>query len=192
MLADHQIHDAVTGDGAYSIGMSGFDPEHLNPASYDLTLSPVIRASTGLKGILDVAAIEPGYTRVLEMGENGMVLFPGEFILAATNEVVTIPQDLAARVEGKSSLGRIGLAVHITAGFIDPGFHGSITLEIVNLLGRPIRLRPNMRIAQIAFIRMAARPFRGYEKTGHYQHQGTGLVSEPVESCFKMAARVPL
>lgn len=195
MLADHQIECSVQHGEPYQLTISGYEPRHLNPASYDLTLSPLIRRTRpGLipdRTVLDVAEVASGYSRSEKMDEKGLVIGPGEFILAATNEVVGLPLELSARVEGKSSLGRIGLAVHITAGFIDPGFCGSITLEIANLLGRPIRLRPNMRIAQIAFTTMSARPTNGYAVTGHYQNQGIGEISEPVESRYKMADRVP-
>jgi dCTP deaminase len=178
MLADREILHAAR---EYDM-IDGFRDDHLNPASYDLTLAPTLRRALKLNTDLDVAHVEPGYTEPVEMGET-YVLNPGSFILAATNETLRLPHHLAARVEGKSSLGRIGLAVHITAGFIDPGFHGSVTLEIVNLLGRRIVLRPNMRIAQLAFSRMSSIPLHPYGVRGHYQNQPAG---EPVESRFRM------
>lgn len=158
--------------------------ECLNPASYDLTLSSVIRRVKDLPYEMDVVEIPSEHTYLYVIDDRGFQLKPFEFILAASNEIITLPQDLAARVEGKSSLGRIGLAVHITAGFIDPGFHGSITLEVVNLLGKHIRLRKNMRIAQIAFMPMFHPPEMGYEVKGHYQN--TGLDGNPVESRYRM------
>lgn len=178
MLADREILHAVR---EYSM-LDGFQEDHLNPASYDLTLAPMVRRAYKHNYPLDVANIEAGYTQPITMGET-YVLRSGDFILAATNETLNLPHHLAARVEGKSSLGRIGLAVHITAGFIDPGFHGSITLEIVNLLGRHIVLRRNMRIAQLAFSTMSSIPLHPYGVRGHYQDQPAG---EPVESRFRM------
>lgn len=187
MLADYQINSAINGRWPTYNGLmiKGFTMSHLNPASFDLTLSSKVRpVSASLPDVLDVNNIKPDYSYPHDIEDEGYLLLPGEFLLAATNEVITLPINLAARVEGKSSLGRIGLAVHITAGFIDPGFHGSITLEIVNLLGRPIILRKDMRIAQIAFIPMSGVPSQSYDLTGHYQNQG--LSREPVESRYKM------
>lgn len=187
MLADYQIDSAVTSDSLmfHGLNIKGYNKKHLNPASYDLTLSSILRPiGFDLPATLDVAEIAPNYTYLHDMDDEGFTLLPGEFLLGATNEVVELPLNLAARVEGKSSLGRIGLAVHITAGFIDPGFHGSITLEIVNMLGRPIILRRDMRIAQIAFHPMSGTPEQGYGLTGHYQDQG--LNGEPIESRYQM------
>lgn len=187
MLSDTDIETRV---GSRAILIEGFRRDHLSPASYDLTLSPIVRrVPTYDQTPIDVACVQPGYTEEVDMRGNhdgGYHLSPGSFILAATNEVVGLPLNLAARVEGKSSLGRLGLAVHITAGFIDPGFCGSITLEISNLLGRPIILRPGMRIAQIAFHVMHTMPSASYAIKGHYQNQPAG---EPVESRFRMPAR---
>lgn len=205
MLADHEIATAAKGHGIYldatdretRIGIEPYVPAHLNPASYDLTLSPHLRVEIPLawtwpEHIIDVANVKPGYTQAHEMEAEGYVLPPGAFVLGATNEVVDLPDTLAARVEGKSSLGRLGLAVHITAGFIDPGFTGSITLEIANLMNRPIRLRPGMRIAQIAFTPMHSAPAVSYAQTGHYQFQGAGPnnLARPQESRFKMPKKV--
>jgi dCTP deaminase len=180
MLADREILHAAR---EYAM-IDGFREDHVNPASYDLTLAPNLRVAEPSSAWLDVAEVKPGYTAPVDMLET-YVLEPEQFILAATNETLRLPHHLAARVEGKSSLGRIGLAVHITAGFIDPGFNGSITLEIANLLGRPIVLRPNMRIAQLAFTKMSSIPLHPYGARGHYQDQPAG---EPVESRFRMPA----
>jgi len=188
MLADWQIQNAAdygTSMRFHGLHISDFNVNQLNPASYDVTLSPMIRIPYKLDRHcrpLDVEEIT-NYTSLDEI-TTYYTLYPGEFILAASNEIITLPIGLAARVEGKSSLGRLGLAVHITAGFIDPGFHGTITLEIVNLLNRAIILRPNMRIAQIAFIPMDSVPVKSYTLTGHYQNQG--LDGTPVESRYKM------
>lgn len=187
MLADYQISAAVNNRSLIHQGLNikGYNAAHLNPASYDLTLSSIVRpVGFDLPEVVDVACVQSDYTYLHDMEDEGFTLLPGEFLLGATNEVIELPLNLSARVEGKSSLGRIGLAVHITAGFIDPGFHGSITLEIVNLLGRPIILRQNMRIAQIAFTPMSGTPDLGYGLTGHYQNQG--LNGEPIESRYKM------
>lgn len=179
MLSDGQIRDGVvTGE----LGITPYSNLHLNPASYDLTLDPRIRTIDFTNEPLDVQEIESGYTTAVSMDDDGYVLWPGEFILASTIERITLGHNLAARIEGKSSLGRIGLAVHITAGFFDPGWDGECTLEMVNHLPRPIRIRPGMRVAQMAFFRMGRSPEKGYEIRGHYQGQ-TG----PTESTYRMS-----
>ena len=111
--------------------------------------------------------------RARELQEHGYTLQPGGFVLAETAETLRLPPDLAARVEGKSSLGRLGLVVHMTAGYIDPGFYGVVTLEICNLNPvHPIVLRPGMAIAQVAFTVLTAPVRHLYgERGNHYQHQ---------------------
>lgn len=179
MLADRHIRESV-----YSgrIGIDPFFPEQLQPASYDLLLSEMYRRPIDTQIPLDCREIRSGHTILLRATvEHGILLKPGEFILASTVERIRVPPEAAARVEGKSSLGRIGLAVHITAGFIDPGFQGNVTLEVVNQSPWSIRLWPKQRIAQIAFMPMYGVPEVTYEATGHYQDQ-----AGPVESRFKI------
>lgn len=162
--------------------VSGFREDHLNPSSYDVTLAPEIRVPNSLVTRLDCREIEPGYTDPATIDpDDGYVLDPGDFVLATTAEYFTLPTMLAARCEGKSSIGRIGLAVHVTAGFIDPGFSGNVTLEIANLSPFEIVLRSGMRIAQMAFEMMASAPARPYGMRGHYQGQ-----QGPTESKFSM------
>ena len=107
-------------------------------------------------------------------GDEPFILHPGEFVLGSTYEVVTLPDDVAARVEGKSSLGRLGLLTHATAGFVDPGFSGHVTLELANVATLPIKLYPGMKIGQFCFFRLSspsAHPY-GSEKYGsRYQGQ---------------------
>lgn len=180
MLADWQIADRLDkGD----LDISPFDPERVQPASVDLLLDQYVRTFAGPKWAeIDVADVRPRHTTLGEIGEDGWLLDPGGFLLACTVERVTLPDDLAARVEGKSSLGRLGLTVHVTAGFIDPGFSGQITLEIANLSGKPIRLRRLMPIAQLCLIPMSAAPERPYGHAGnHYQGQ-----FGPTESRYEM------
>ena len=204
--------DRVHPDAYAGLKVEPFVREHLNPASLDLTLSPVIRYINRYASPfpLDVADLPEEHTIRVDAREYGsytasdepwrikaddwngrnpgITLDPGAFLLMSTAEVVTLPDTLAARVEGKSSLGRLGLAVHITAGFIDPGFHGSITLEVANLAPVPITLRPGMRIAQIAFTPMAWPVRKSYAQTGHYQDQPAG---EPVESRYRLRRLEP-
>lgn len=157
----------------------------VNPASVDLTLSATLRTFKHTSEPIDVEDVRPGHTTEYDMRMSGgsFVLYPGDFVLGATNEVVTVPPTLSARVEGKSSIGRLGVVVHTTAGFIDPGFSGSITLEMANLSPTPVKLRMGMRICQIAFTHMAEEPLMDYSERGHYQNQPAG---QPVESRYTM------
>lgn len=173
-----------------------FYEKHLNPASIDLTLSNFVRWPMAVDGVratdrkerkpylIDVAHVPEGHTRLRQMADNAVILQQGDFILGSTIETVSIPKEMVARVEGKSSLGRIGLAVHITAGYIDPGFQGPITLEIVNFSPNDIKLRAGMRIAQLAVQLMDQVPDRPYgsDGVGHYQNQ-----KGPTESRYRIA-----
>lgn len=178
LLADRQIKDRIaSGD----LQISPYDPERVQPASVDLLLDRYIRIPARPGTTIDVANVPEGHTKLVDM-EDGWLMKPKEFLLASTVERVALPTDLAARVEGKSSLGRLGLAVHITAGFVDPGFQGQITLEVVNEAPWPIVLRPMMPIAQLCLIPMAAVPTRPYGSAGnHYQGQ-----CGPTESRYGM------
>jgi dCTP deaminase len=185
MLSDSQISWECQGKNLPLIS-NGFHYDRIQPASYDLTLASNYRVAKHEGQILDCWEIEEDHTYLKEAEKDEIGRYidlpPGDFILATTLEQVNIPDYLSARVEGKSSLGRIGLAVHITAGFIDPGFRGNITLEIANLGSWVVRLRPGMRIAQIAFTRMEQSPINPYGKVNnHYQHQ-----RGPTESRFRM------
>ena len=124
---------------------------------------------------IDPAEDQPDLTRLVEVDKGEpFILHPGEFVLGSTYEVVTLPDDLAARLEGKSSLGRLGLLTHSTAGFVDPGFSGHVTLELSNVATLPIKLWPGMKIGQLCFFRLsspAQNPY-GSEKYGsRYQGQ---------------------
>lgn len=182
MLSDGEITTAIEGKW---IGYTPYDDKYLNPASIDMTLHENIRLprhfhlSKTAYPEIDMREVRPDHTEVWRIPEDGYVLEPRHFMLACTNERVVLPSDIVARVEGKSSIGRVGLAVHITAGFIDPGFEGEITLEVGNLGPWPIRLYRDMRIAQIAFQRMSEPAVVPYGQKGHYQGQ-----VGPVESRY--------
>ncbi len=185
ILTDHDIASRIE-SGA--IGYEPFDYRFLNPASVDMTLHPTLRIpKCNLDGAsedheeIDMREVRPGHTELAEMHSGGYRLMPGRFLLACTNESVRLPDNIVARVEGKSSIGRVGLAVHITAGFIDPGFEGQITLEVANLSPWPIRLHEGMRIGQIAFQETLSRASKPYGKVGHYMNQ-----QGPTESRYKM------
>ena len=167
MLTDREIHAAVK-DG--EIEISPFDPANLQPCSYDFTLDSVYRAPRHDIGVIDVADVRPDHTLLLD-DDNVIPIEPGDFILASTVERFRLGPTFGGRVEGRSSVGRLGVAIHTTAGFIDPGFEGQITLEIANFAPWEIHLRPGMRIGQIAFTRLHRVPETLYGVRGHYQGQ---------------------
>ncbi len=134
------------------------DRAMLQPSSVDVRMDRFFRLFDNHKyAVIDPAEEQPDLTRLVDVepGE-AFVLHPGEFVLASTYEVVTLPDDVAARLEGKSSLGRLGLLTHSTAGFIDPGFSGHVTLELSNVATLPIKLWPGMKIGQLCFFRLSS------------------------------------
>lgn len=142
-----------------------FRPENVQPASIDVALFNSFRVfEPHDEGYIDLNEPADITKPVLR---DRFVLHPGEFVLGATEEVVRMPDDLVARIEGKSSIGRLALAVHVTAGFIDPGFHGRVTLEMVNLNKLPIILRSGKLVAQLSFHTLVAPAERPYQ--GRYQ-----------------------
>ena len=125
--------------------------------------------------MIDVKEDQEDLTELVEIDDGqAFVLHPGEFVLGATAERLALPDDLVARIEGKSSLGRLGLLIHSTAGFIDPGFDGHITLELSNVANLPITLYPGMRIGQVSFLTMttpAEHPYGSSKVGSKYQGQ---------------------
>jgi dCTP deaminase len=155
-----------------------FDKACVQPASYDIHLSASFRTFRrptpfySNRFVIDPSNLPLPLTREFEAP--AYTLYPGVFLLGSTVETVNIPPNMVARVEGKSSLGRLGLLVHITAGFIDPGFRGTLTLELYNCNQNPILLREGMRIAQLSFetlTRRAAKPYGHKDLGSHYQNQ---------------------
>ena len=130
----------------------------IQPSSIDVRLDKFFRVFDNHKyPHIDPAADQSELTREVEVGnDETFVLHPGEFVLGSTYEVVGLPDDIAARLEGKSSLGRLGLLTHSTAGFIDPGFNGHVTLELANVATLPIKLYPGMKIGQLCFFRLSS------------------------------------
>lgn len=150
ILSDRTIRRCLA-DGR--IGIDPLDEDAIQPSSIDVRLARYFRVFANHRySCIDVSAEQPDLTDLVEVppGEP-FVLHPGEFVLGATLERVTLAPDVVARLEGKSSLARLGLVIHSTAGFIDPGFDGDVTLELSNVATLPILLRPGMRIAQFAF-----------------------------------------
>ena len=158
------------------VGLDPLDLSMVQPSSVDVRLDRFFRLFDNHKyQHIDPSLDQPDLTRLVEVdASESFVLHPGEFVLGATFEVVTLPADIAARLEGKSSLGRLGLLTHSTAGFIDPGFSGHVTLELSNVATLPITLWPGMKIGQLCFFRLsspAEHPY-GSEKYGsRYQGQ---------------------
>lgn len=154
------------------------DPDvQIQPASIDLRLGHEFRVfRTPHIPFIDPLVANVEYTEeIVVKGEERFIMHPGEFALGTTFERVEIPADLVARVEGRSSLGRLAIVVHSTAGFIDPGFKGRITLELSNLGRVPIALRPMMRVSQIVVHQMrspAERPYGHPSRGSKYQGQG--------------------
>src|SRR5690554_459626 len=133
-------------------------PDMIQPSSVDVRLDRFFRLFDNHKyPYIDPAEDQPDLTHLVEVDpDEAFILHPGEFVLGSTYEKVTLPNDVAARLEGKSSLGRLGLLTHSTAGFIDPGFVGNVTLELSNMATLPINLWPGMKIGQLCFFRMTS------------------------------------
>ncbi len=135
-----------------------FDPKMIQPSSVDVRLDRFFRVFENHKyEVIDPSVEQPDLTREVAVAPSDhFILHPGEFVLASTYEVITLPDDIAGRLEGKSSLGRLGLLTHSTAGFIDPGFSGHITLELSNVANLPVKLYPGMKIGQLCLIKLSS------------------------------------
>ena len=173
LLSDRDIRSEIDNG---RVVLDPWDPAMIQPSSIDVRLDKFFRLFDNHKyPYIDPAQDQPDLTRLVEVDPSeGFVLHPGEFVLASTLETVTLPDDLAARVEGKSSLGRLGLLTHATAGFVDPGFSGHVTLELSNVATLPIMLWPGMKIGQLAFFRLSSptdSPYGSSKYGSHYQGQ---------------------
>ena len=175
LLSDRDIRAQVS-DGR--LRLDPWDPELVQPSSIDVRLDRYFRVFNNSQYThIDPAVQQDELTALVELEPNSdkpFVLHPGEFVLGSTLEVVTLPDDLASRLEGKSSLGRLGLITHATAGFIDPGFSGHITLELSNVANLPITLWPGMKIGQLCVFRLsspAEHPYGSERYGSRYQGQ---------------------
>ena len=173
LLSDRDIMAEVAAD---RVQIDPYDEGMIQPSSIDVRLDRWFRVFENHKyPHIDPSVEQPDLTRLIEPeGDEPFILHPGEFVLGSTFEVVTLPDDVAGRLEGKSSLGRLGLLTHSTAGFIDPGFSGHVTLELSNVATLPITLYPGMKIGQLCLFRLSSpteHPY-GSEKYGsRYQGQ---------------------
>ena len=155
LLSDRDIRAEIE---AGRIGIAPFGDEFIQPASVDVRIDRFFRLFDNHKyAMIDPAKEQAELTRLVEVDpDQPYMLHPGEFVLASTYETVSLSSDIAARLEGKSSLGRLGLLTHSTAGFIDPGFEGHITLELSNMATLPVALWPGMKIGQLCFFRLSS------------------------------------
>jgi dCTP deaminase len=173
ILSDVSLRKAIA-EGR--IGIDPFDDAYVQPSSIDMRVDSRFRVFRNhTAGVIDVKQDMRDLTELVDVANDGVfMLHPGEFALASTFERITVPDDLVARVDGKSSLGRLGLLIHSTAGMIDPGFDGHITLELANVARLPITLYPSMKIGQVSIMTKttpAEHPYGSGAKGSKYQGQ---------------------
>ncbi len=173
LLSDRDIRKAVA---AGEVLIDPFDPAMIQPSSVDVRLDRYFRVFENHRyPHIDPALEQPELTRMVEpTGSEPFILHPGEFVLASTFERVALGSGVAARLEGKSSLGRLGLLTHSTAGFVDPGFTGHVTLELSNVATLPIKLWPGMKIGQLCFFELSSpseEPYGSGRLGSRYQDQ---------------------
>jgi dCTP deaminase len=155
LLSDRDIRAELA---AGRVILDPFDPQMVQPSSVDVRIDKYFRIFENHRyPHIDPAVEQPDLTRQVEPDpDEPFILHPGEFVLASTYEIITLPDDVAGRLEGKSSLGRLGLLTHSTAGWIDPGFSGHVTLELSNVATLPIKLWPGMKIGQLCLFRTSS------------------------------------
>jgi dCTP deaminase len=192
LLSDRDIKAEL---GTGRIGLEPYQPEMIQPSSIDVRLDRFFRLFDNHKyPFIDPAEDQPELTRLVEVdSDQPFILHPGEFVLGSTYELVSLPDDVAARLEGKSSLGRLGLLTHSTAGFIDPGFSGHVTLELSNVATLPIKLWPGMKIGQMCFFRLSSpteRPYGSSEYSSRYQGQRGPTASRSFQNFHRTDVRV--
>ena len=173
LLSDRDIKAEIASG---RVGIEPYLESMVQPSSIDVRLDRFFRVFENHRyPHIDPSVEQPDLTRLIEpVGDEPFILHPGEFVLGSTYEVVSLPDDIAGRLEGKSSLGRLGLLTHSTAGFIDPGFSGHVTLELSNVATLPITLYPGMKIGQLCFFRMtssAEHPYGSSVYGSRYQGQ---------------------
>ena len=154
ILSDRDILAAIASN---RIGIEPFDKVDLQPSSVDLHVDRYFRTFHNARyPFIDVKKPMEDLTELIEVREEeAFILHPGEFVLGSTSEYVRLPNDLVARLEGKSSLGRLGLLIHSTAGYVDPGFEGHLTLELSNVANLPITIYHGMKIGQLSFVQLS-------------------------------------
>jgi dCTP deaminase len=189
LLSDRDIRAEIESG---RVQLDPLDMGMIQPSSIDVRLDKFFRLFDNHKyPFIDPAEEQPDLTRGVEVdpGE-AFILHPGEFVLGSTFELVTLPDDIAARLEGKSSLGRLGLLTHSTAGFVDPGFSGHVTLELSNVATLPIKLWPGMKIGQLCFFRLTSpseHPYGSDKYGSRYQGQRGPTASRSWKNFHKTA-----
>jgi dCTP deaminase len=173
LLSDRDIRSEIKSG---RVAVEPFDEAMIQPSSVDVRLDKFFRVFENHKySVIDPSIEQAELTReVIAEDDEAFILHPGEFVLASTYEIITLPDDIAGRLEGKSSLGRLGLLTHSTAGFIDPGFSGHITLELSNVANLPVKLYPGMKIGQLCLIKLsspAEHPYGSAVYASRYQGQ---------------------
>jgi dCTP deaminase len=164
VLSDRTI-ERLLGEGR--IGIDPYDPSLLQPSSVDVRVDRYFRVFRNSRyPFIDVKQEQEGLTELVEVGDEAFILHPGEFVLGSTLERIRLPDDVVARLDGKSSLGRLGLLIHSTAGFIDPGWDGHVTLELSNVANLPITIYPEMKIGQLSFVQMSEPSISPYGTDG--------------------------
>jgi dCTP deaminase len=187
LLSDGDIRKEIA---SRRIILSTWDPDMVQPSSVDVRMDRYFRVFENHRyPHIDPAEEQPDLTRLVETpGDEPFILHPGEFVLASTYEVVTLPDDISARLEGKSSIGRLGLLTHSTAGFIDAGFSGHVTLELSNVATLPIKLWPGMKIGQLCFFRLtspAEQPYGSGATGSRYQGQRGPTPSKSFQNFYR-------
>lgn len=180
VLSDRDIRSSLQSG---RVRIDPYDPTCLQPSSVDLHLDRDFRVFRNNRyPYIDVRQPQPDLTEIVSIAEDEQfILHPNEFVLGQTLEWVELPDDLVARLEGKSSLGRLGLLIHSTAGYVDPGWKGNLTLELSNVANLPIALYFGMKVGQISFFRMSSaveRPYGSKELGSKYQGQSSPTASE--------------
>jgi dCTP deaminase len=173
ILSDRDIIEAIKSG---EVGIEPFEIADVQPSSIDLHVDRFFRTFHNARHpFIDVKKKMDDLTELVEVErDEAFILHPGEFVLGSTREYVRLPNDLVARLEGKSSLGRLGLLIHSTAGYVDPGFEGRLTLELSNVANLPITIYPHMKIGQISFFRLsspAENPYGSDKARSKYQGQ---------------------
>jgi dCTP deaminase len=173
ILSDRTLREQIA---AGRIVIEPFDDALVQPSSIDVKISNLFRVFRNhTAAVIDVKENQENLTELITIADDGVfMLHPGEFVLGSTLERIAVPDDLVARIEGKSSLGRLGLIIHSTAGFIDAGFDGHVTLELTNIATLPITLYPGMKIGQVSFMHMttpAEQPYGKGARGSKYQGQ---------------------
>ena len=192
LLSDRDIRAELTSG---RIGLEPLDLGMVQPSSVDVRLDRWFRLFDNHKyAHIDPAEEQAELTRLVEVEpDEPFILHPGEFVLGSTYELVSLPDDIAARLEGKSSLGRLGLMTHSTAGFIDPGFSGHVTLELANVATLPVKLWPGMKIGQLSFFRTSSpvdNPYGSGPYGNRYQGQRGPTASRSFQGFHRTDVRL--